>query len=117
MGVAKGKVVTVLNMDIIELWSQGVSAADTAQQLNCSLETVRAVRNNDEFKKIFYERQNAQIVELIPLAVKRLTDMLKDDTVQASVQIAAIKEVFDRAHLTELLNTDNKDIKITVTYE
>jgi hypothetical protein len=116
VGVAKGKVVTVLNMDIIELWVQGVSASDTAERLNCSLETVRAVRNNDEFKRIFYERQNAQIVELLPLAVKRLRDMLTGEKVQDSVVIAAIKETFDRAHLTELLDT-GKDIKITVSYE
>jgi len=117
MPVSKGKNVTVLNMDIIELWAAGVSAKDTAERLNCSAETVRGVRNNDEFKRMFYERQNAQIIELIPLAVKRLTEMLKDDTVQASVQIAAIKEVFDRAHLTELTQIGDKEIKISVTYE
>jgi len=104
-------------MDIIDLWAQGVSAADTAERLKCSVDTVRSVRNNAEYKRIFYERQNAQIVELLPLAVRRLTDMLKDDSVQAAVQIAAIREVFDRAHLTELLDAGNKDIKITVTYE
>ena len=117
MARANGKNVTVLNMDIIELWAQGIPAAEIAIKLNCSVETVNATKKNEVYKKLFYERQNAQIVELIPLAVKRLTDMLKDDSVQASVQIAAIKEVFDRAHLTELLNTDNKDIKITVSYE
>jgi uncharacterized protein (DUF433 family) len=117
MARAKGKVVTVLNMDIIELWAAGMSNTDISKKLDCSIETVRAVKANNEYKRLFFERQNAQIIELLPLAVKRLSDMLTDDTVQASVQIAAIKEVFDRAHLTELLDAGNKDIKITVSYE
>ena len=117
MARASGKQPTVLQMDIIELWAAGVPGADIAAQLGCSVETVNATKKNDTYKRLFYERQNAQIVELLPLAVRRLTEMLKDDTVQAAVQIAAIREVFDRAHLTELLDAGNKDIKITVTYE
>jgi len=114
---ASGKQPTVLHMDIIELWAQGVSNKEIAARLKCSTETVIATKQNEVYKKMFYERQNAQIVELVPLAIKRLTEMLKDDRVQASVQIAAIKEVFDRAHLTELLDVGNKDVRITVTYE
>lgn len=91
--------------------------ADIAAQLGCSVETVRSVKANDVFKRQFYEQQNAQIVELIPVAVKRLADMIKDDSVQASVHISAVKEVLDRAHLTDLLDNTDKNIKITVSYE
>lgn len=108
---------TVLQQDILDLWVQGVSNKEIAERLNCSVESVRNVKKNDDYKQQFYERQAAQIIELIPLAVKRLRDMLKDDDVQASVQIAAIKEVFDRAHLSELTDSTDNEIKITVSYE
>ena len=117
MSKATGKRPTVLQNDIVELWAAGVGTGDIAERLGCSAETVRSVKANDTFKRIFYERQNAQIVELLPLAVKRLQDMLTGEKVQDSVVIAAIKETFDRAHLTELLDAGGKDIKITVSYE
>lgn len=114
---ATGKQPTVLQMDIIENWAAGLSAKEIAGKLNCSEETVKNTKKIESLRKIYYERQSSQIVELIPLAIKRLTGILKDDNTQAAVQIAAIREVLDRSHLSELMDVTDKDIKITVTYE
>jgi uncharacterized protein YjcR len=108
---------TVLQFDIVELWVQGLSAKDISAQLNCSVETVRAVKKNEEYKKMYYDRQREQVIDLIPLAIKRLKNLLGDDDVQASVAIAAIKETLDRANLGALMDNSDKDIKIVVSYE
>ena len=108
---------TALQGNIIKLWADGLSNAEIATQLNCSTESVRSVKKNPDFKKMYIERQHRQIVELVPFAIKRLRRILTDDTVQATAQIAAVREVFERAHLTELTNNTDKEIKITVSYE
>ena len=115
--MAREKNPTVLQMDIVGLWASGLSTKDIAEKLNCSTETVRGVKKNDDLRQIFYERQSEQIIELVPFAIKRLRHILRDEETQASVAIAAIKEVFDRAHLTELTKTGDSEIKITVAYE
>ena len=117
MAVPNGKNPTVLQMDIIDKWAQGFKEEDICALLKCSRETVRSVKKSEQLRKIFYERQNAQIVELLPLAVQRLKGLLESNRTQATVLIAAIREVFDRSHLTELMDNTDKDIKITVTYE
>jgi len=117
MSKAKGENPTVLQMNILDLWAQGHSNDSIASALNCSVETIRSVKKSEPLKKIFYERQNAQIVDVLPIAIKRLITILRDDDVQAAVHIAAVKEVFDRAHLTELTQIGDKEIKISVTYE
>lgn len=117
MAKATGKNPTVLQMDIIDLWTQGQSNEEIALRLNCSVQTVKDTKKIDSLKQIFYERQNAQIEELLPLAIKRLTNLLKDDKQMGTVHIAAVREVLDRSHLKELMDNSNKDIKITVTYE
>jgi len=108
---------TALQGNIIKLWADGLSNAEIAAHLACSTESVRTVKKNPDFKKLYYERQHEQIVELVPLAVQRLRSILKDDKVQATAQIAAVREVFERAHLTELTDNTDKEIKITVSYE
>lgn len=117
MAKATGKNPTVLQMDIIDLWTQGQSNEEIALRLNCSVQTVKDTKKIDSLKQIFYERQNAQIEELLPLAIKRLTTLIKDDKQMGTVHIAAVREVLDRSHLKELMDNSNKDIKITVTYE
>jgi len=106
---------TVLQMDILDLWVQGYKPREIADQLNCSLEVIRLVKNNESYKKLFAERQRGQIIDLVPLAVKRLRAILQDDAVLPSAQIQAIREVFERANIGEL--TSNSEIKISVSYD
>jgi IS30 family transposase len=113
---AKGKITTVLQLRIMELWADGHSVASIASALDCSEETVKNAKKLESVKQAYYERQNAQITELLPMAVKRLRDILRDDDIQASVQIAAIKEVFDRTHLDKLYENVDKEIKISIEY-
>ena len=108
---------TALQGNIIKLWADGLSNSEIAAKLACSTESVRSVKKNPDFKKLYYERQHEQIVELVPLAINRLRSILKDDSVQATAQIAAVREVLDRSHLSELMNNTDKEIKITVSYE
>ena len=108
---------TALHGNIIKLWADGLSNSQIATQLGCSTESVRSVKKNPDYKKLYYERQHEQIVELIPCAISRLRSILKDDTVQATAQIAAVREVFERSHLSELMDNTDKEIKVTVTYE
>ena len=117
MATASGKNPTVLQMNIIDLWAQGWKENEIAIRLECSKETVRSVKKNETFKKMFYERQNTQIVELLPLAVQRLKNLLEAKNTQGTVLIAAVREVLERSHLSELMDTTDKEIKITVTYE
>lgn len=112
----KGKP-TVLQMDILDLWVRGLSTKEICGKLDCSDETVRLVKKNEELKKIYYDRQREQVIELIPLAIKRLKNILNDDEVQPNAQIAAVREVFERSHLSELTDSTDSEIKITVSYE
>jgi orotate phosphoribosyltransferase-like protein len=114
--MAKGNP-TVLQLNIVDLWVQGFSTKEICDKLQCSDETVRLVRKNDELKQIYFDRQREQVIDLIPLAVKRLKNILRDDDVQATAQIAAVREVFERAHLSELTDKTDNEIKITVSYE
>jgi len=111
------KKITTLQMDIVDLWIKGMSTREIADRLDCSMETVRLAKKREDLKQMFYDRQREQIVELIPLAVKRLRGILEDSSVQATAQIAAVKEVFERAHLSELTDGANKEIKISVSYD
>jgi hypothetical protein len=117
MAKASGKQPTILQMDIVNLWILGLSVKEIADKLNCSAETVRSVKNNDTYKQIYYDRQREQVVDLLPLAIRRLRDILRDDETQASVSIAAIKEIFDRAHLSELTDNVDKQIQVKISYE
>jgi DNA-binding CsgD family transcriptional regulator len=115
--MAENQPKTALQGNIIQLWANGLSNAEIAAQLGCSTESVRSVKKNPDYKKLYYERQHEQIVELIPLAVTRLRSILRDDTVQATAAIAAVREVLDRSHLSELMDNTEKEIRITVNYE
>ena len=107
---------TVLQMDIIDLWVQGMSRKDIADTLKCTPKTVDNTKADPELKQLYYERCNRQIQDLVPLAITRLQDILNSQSVQGSVMIAAVNTVLDRSNLKELLVTDN-EIKITVSYE
>ena len=117
MNITEKKQPTVLQGNIIKLWADGLSNSEIAAQLACSTESVRSVKKNPDFKKLYFERQHEQIVELVPLAIKRLRTILKDDSVQATAQIAAVREVMERSHLGELMDNTDKEIRITVAYE
>jgi len=108
---------TALQLDIVDLWVKGLPTREIADKLNCSMECVRQVKKRDDLKQIYFDRQREQIIELVPLAVKRLRGILEDPYTQATAQIAAIRETFDRAHLSELTDSADKEIKITVNYE
>ncbi len=43
--------------------------------------------------------------------------ILENDKVQASVHVAAVREVLDRSHLKELLDKVDSEIHVTVSYE
>lgn len=107
---------TILQMDIIAAWADGLSRSETAERLNCSVAAVDKARNDPDLKRLYCERQQAQIESLVPAALKRLTDIINDDTMQGSVHIAAVREVLDRAHLSELLDRQNADIKVEIKY-
>ena len=108
---------TALQLDILDLWVQGWTTSAICDELKCSAETVRLVKKREDLKQMFFERQREQVIDLIPLAVKRLRDIIRDPDTQATAAVGAIKEVFERAHLSELTDNADKEIKITVTYE
>jgi len=108
---------TALQGNIIKLWADGLPNAEIADKLSCSTESVRTVKKTPEFKQMYFEIQRNQITELVPTAIKELKKVLQSDKVQATAKIAAIREVFERAHFNELTNTGEKEITITVSYE
>ncbi|MDR1754261.1 MAG: LuxR C-terminal-related transcriptional regulator [Eubacterium sp.] len=108
---------TALHGEIINLWVSGLSNAGIAAQLGCSTETIRNVKKNPDYKQTYFEKQREQITELIPLAVKRLRDILTSNKHNGSTHIAAVREVLERSHLTELTANPDKEIKVTINYE
>ena len=106
---------TTLQMDILELWLKGYSRNEIAKKLKCTTRTVDATKSNPEVKRQYYERCNNVLEDLLPLANDKLRELIVDPTVQASVQFAAASKVVDRFYLGESM--ENKDIKITVSYE
>ena len=108
---------TSQQMDIIDLWVQGKKPQEIAETLGCNVQTVYRVKADKDLKQAYYERCSAQIEELVPLAISRLKAILESDGAQASVHVAAVREVLDRSHLKELLDATEKEIKVTVSYE
>ena len=108
---------TELQYKVIDLWVQGVSRQEIADTLGCSLVTVDQTKADPVLKQRYYERCNAQIEELVPMAISRLRAILSDDKQQGSVHVAATREVLDRSHLKELLDVANKEIKVIISYE
>lgn len=108
---------TALQMNIIELLTQGKSRPQIAEELGCCLKTIDDVKGDTELKRVYYEKCNDQIETLIPMAIKRLKGILEDDSQQGSVHVAACREVLDRSHLKELLDTTDKNVNITISYE
>jgi hypothetical protein len=108
---------TVLQLDIVGLWVQGLSTREIADTLNCTPEHVRQVKKNDEFKQIFFERQREAVTELIPFAIKRLKNIIRDDEVSPATHIQAAREIFSMAHLDELTDKPDNEIKVVVVYE
>lgn len=113
------KRITSLQLEILQEWANGLKNKEIAEKLECSVEAVVKAKADPDIKKMFYEKQNEQIEELLPLAVKTLGDLLKNPKTMATVKIAAIREVFDRSHLKELLADDEKDhnINLNIKYE
>lgn len=108
---------TALQLNIIELLSQGISRQDIANKLGCCLKSIDDAKGDPELKRMYYEKCSDAVEQLIPLAIRRLRGILEDDKMQGSVHVAAVREVLDRSHLKELLDKVDKEIKVTVSYE
>lgn len=108
---------TKLQMDIVELLAQGLTRHEIAEQLGCSVGTVSDVRNDPDLKQKYYELCNQQVEQLVPLALKRLKEILENDKANGSVHVAAVREVLDRSHMKELLDATEKKIEVIVSYE
>jgi hypothetical protein len=108
---------TNLQIDIIHGLAAGMSTKEICAELSCSSETVRLVKNNPELKEIYQKRCYDQFGELVPLAYKRLKDLLNCETTQGSVVIAACREVFEISKVKELADNTDKQINIKVSYE
>jgi len=108
---------TELQFKIIDLLVEGMSRKEIADKLGCSLVTIDTTKADPDLKRRYLEKCNEQISDLVPLAIQRLHKLIRNDKTQASVQVAAIKEVLDRSHLRELINVEAPEIKVTVSYE
>jgi len=108
---------TALQANIIKLWADGLQSKEIAAKLSCSLESVRVVRKTPEFKELCNERRREQVFDGVPLAIKRLLDILRDDSQQGSVHIAAAREILERSQLFKDVGNIDKEIKVTVSYE
>ena len=108
---------TVKQIQVLELLVQGFSRKEIADKIGCSVKTVDAVKGDPELRQIYYQRCNDQVEQLLPLALRRLKDIITDDKQQGSVHIAAIKEILERSHLRELTDDSNKPINVVISYE
>lgn len=108
---------TVLQMNILDEWAKGETAAEIAKKLNCSVSTVTKAKADPELKLYYYEACNKAIEELVPLAIQRLSKLIKDDKQQGAVHVAAVREILDRSKIKELTEALNANVEITVKYE
>ena len=108
---------TALQMEIVSRMVQGMGRQEIAKDLGCSLKTVDDTKGDPALKRLYYEKCNEQIEQLLPLALQRLRDILTDNNQQGSVHVAAVREVLDRSHLKELIDATDKEIKVIVSYE
>lgn len=117
-GKGKGKRrFTALQLEIIEKLTDGLSQAATAEQLGCSPKTVCSVYNDPDIKVLYFQRCADKVQGLVPVAIKRLADILADDEVQPSVHIAAVREVLDRANLEQFIEEKKAEpIKVEIEY-
>ena len=93
------------------------SRQEIADIVGCHITTIDKIKADAELKRRYLQRCNEKISDLVPLAIMRLHKLIKSDTTQSAVHVAAVREILDRSHLRELLEHVEKDIKITVTYE
>lgn len=108
---------TLLQMNILDMWAKGTKAADIAAELQCSESTVHKAKADPELKQYYYEACNKAIEELVPLAIQRLSKLIKDDKQQGTVAIAAVREILDRSKIKELTEALNANVEIIVKYE
>ncbi len=104
---------------ILKYWIEGKGVKETAELVGCSMANVTQTKGKDEIKKIYYETMQAQLDELLPMAIKRLTSLLQEDNnIQASVALGAVREVLDRSYLKELLTTETEPtLNLNIKYE
>jgi hypothetical protein len=108
---------TNLQMDIISGLAAGMTSKEICAELSCSSESVRLVKNNPELKALYQKRCFEQFGDLVPLAYRRLKDLLNDESTQGSVVIAACREVFEISKVKELADNTDTQINIKVSYE
>ena len=110
------KTPTALQAQIIRLWADGMKSAEIAAKLSCSIESVRLVRKTPIFKEMCNERRREQVFDGVPLAIKRLLDILRDDSQKGSDHIAAAREILERSRLFDSMDAANKEVKINIEY-
>ena len=108
---------TELQYKIIDLLVEGKKRKEVAEIAGCDIQTVDRIKADPDLRQRYYERCQEAIQDLVPLAIYRLRELLRDDKTQGSVHVAATREVLDRTHLREILENTNKEIKIVVSYE
>lgn len=108
---------TALQMNVIKLLVEGKSRSEIAKELGCCLKTVDDVKADKDLRQLYYQQCNDAVESLVPLAIRRLKNILENDKQQGSVHIAAVKTVLEQSHLKELLDTTDKNVNITISYE
>jgi len=106
---------TIPQLKSIELILQGKTAKQICDELEITPSTLRAWKKNDDFQLairdtrreiIYANRQN--FTRLLPIAFKRLEDVLKDEDIRAADTIRAIQVVFQGSALIGSNQDDNK---------
>lgn len=108
---------TELQANILSLWAGGIKPAVIAEQLKCSRNTVYSIMRRKETRKLFYQAQAEGIRDLVPLAIKRLKDVLEDKKTPAPTVVTAAREVLDRARVNEQAGLVENEISVTVVYQ
>lgn len=115
MSKTKGKP-TLLQKKIIEYLVNGWKPKDIAIELDCNPVTVYKTKTIPELRQYYNEQCNDKLKDLLPIALKRLQELLEDNTQQGSVHIACIKEILDRSKISELTDTQ-KNYNVVVSYK
>ena len=68
-------------------------------------------------RDLYFEEISAEVLTLLPVALRRLREILENDDEKGTVYMAAIREVFDLSNIAENIEGDEKEIRVEIVYE
>lgn len=82
--------------EVLQLLLEGKSAAETAKLTNYAVQSVYRLMRDPAFKMAFVEQAKGYTMSLAPIALRRMAQLVDDQSVPHAVQFQAARYLLDR---------------------